>query len=154
MASLAAFERDAPEFAAAARRLMIGDDGIAIAFLATVSGGGEPHLGPVCPIFGEAALYLSAGKRTPKVRDLRDSGRYVLHAFLAANDEELQLAGAAQEVADADERAAAQAAIPFPAFDATDPIFRFDFERALWVYWERVGQPDTKAVRRRWVESR
>jgi hypothetical protein len=74
----------------------------------------------------------------------------VLHAFLAAQDEELQLAGGALEVHDPAERAAVHAAILFPAFKTTDPIFRLAIERALWVYWERVGQPDTKAVRRRW----
>jgi hypothetical protein len=41
-------------------------------------------------------------------------------------------------------------AIPFPSFQRTDPIFRLSVERALWVYWERAGQPDTRAVRRRW----
>ena len=32
----------------------------------------------------------------------------------------------------------------------SDPIFRLAVERALWVYWECVGQPDTKPIRRRW----
>ena len=40
------------------------------------------------------------------------------------------------------------------AFKTTDPIFRLSVERALWVYWERAGQPDTKAVRRRWPPDR
>ena len=46
--------------------------------------------------------------------------------------------------------AAVHAAIPFASFDRADPIFRLGIERALWVYWERAGKPDTKAVRRRW----
>ncbi len=74
----------------------------------------------------------------------------MLHAFLGADDEELQLAGRAEEVRTAEERAAVHAAIPFPAFDTADPVFRLSIERALWVYWERAGQPDTRAVRRRW----
>ena len=80
----------------------------------------------------------------------RAGGRFALHAFLGANDEEFQVAGAAHEVGDAAERGAVHDAIPFPAFERGDPIFRFDLERSLWVFWERVGQPDTKPIRRRW----
>lgn len=150
MTSWADFERGAPEMAAAGRRRLVGEDGVAIGFLATTSPAGVPHLSPVCPIFCGDHLYLSAGTRTPKVRDLRDNGAWVLHAFLGENDEELQLAGCGVEVLDADERASVHEAIPFAAFGRDDPIFRLEIERALWVFWERVGQPDTRAVRRRW----
>jgi hypothetical protein len=150
VASFAEFESSAPDFAAAARRLFVGSDGVAIGFLASVSARGVPHVSPVCPIFAGEQLYVSAGAPTPKTRDLRDTGAFVLHAFLAANDEEFQLAGHALEVRDPAERSAVHAAIPFAAFKTDDPIFRLSIERALWVYWERVGQPDTKAVRRRW----
>jgi ribosomal protein S18 acetylase RimI-like enzyme len=151
VASWAELERDAPDFAHAGRRLLVGADGVAIGFLATVGARGGVHLAPVCPIFCGAQLYLSAGSRTPKARDLRAGGRYALHAFLGASDEEFQLAGEAHEVEAADERAAVHAAIPFAAFQPTDPLFRLSVERALWVSWERVGQPDTRAVRRRWA---
>jgi hypothetical protein len=154
MGSWSEFEASAPDFGAAARRLFIGADGVAIGFLASVSARGVPHLSPVCPIFAGEHLYLSAGAHTPKAADLRGSGAYVLHAFLAANDEELQVAGRALEVRDPAERSAVHAAIPFAAFETTDPIFRLSVERALWVYWERAGQPDTKAVRRRWPLDR
>ena len=150
MSSWAEFEASSPELAAAGRRLLIGADGVAIGFLASVAASGVPHLSPVCPIFSAHHLYVSAGVHTPKVADLRASGAYVLHAFLGASDEEFQVAGHAAEVQDPAERAAVHAAIRFAAFQKTDPIFRFSIERALWVYWERVGQPDTRAVRRRW----
>ena len=153
MASWSEFEASAPDLGAAARRLFIGSDGVAIGFLATVSARGAPHLSPVCPIFAGEQLYLSAGAHTPKATDLRGSGAYVLHAFLAAQDEELQLAGRALEVHDPAERAAAHAAIPFAAFGTSDPVFRLAIDRALWVHWERAGQPDTKAVRRRWPSA-
>jgi hypothetical protein len=154
MASWSEFEAAALDFAAAGRRLFVGSDGVAIGFLASVGARGLPHLSPVCPIFAGEHLYLSTGAHTPKARDLRDSGAFVLHAFLAANDEEFQLAGRALEVHDPAERSAVHAAIPFAAFKTSDPIFRLSLERALWVYWERVGQPDTKAVRRRWPPNR
>jgi len=125
--SHAAFAAAAPELADAARRLLVGADGVAIGFLATA--------------------------RVPEVADLRATGRFVLHAFLGANDEELQLGGTAAEVEKAEEREAVHEAIPFGSFDRADPIFRLAIERALWVFWERVGQSDTRPVRRRWVGS-
>jgi hypothetical protein len=144
------FEQSAPDFAAAGRRLLIGSGGVAIAFLASVGADGAPHLCPVCPIFCDADLYLSAGAHTPKAADLRGAGSYVLHAFLAPHDEEFQIGGHAVEVLDPLERSAVHAAIPFAAYRTDDPIFRFSIERALWVWWERVGEPDTKAIRKRW----
>jgi hypothetical protein len=154
MTSWSEFEQTALPFGAAGRRLLIGSDGVAIGFLASVGPDGAPHLAPVCPIFCGAHLYLSAGAHTPKATDLRVSGRYVLHAFLGANDEEFQVAGRALEVDDPAEREVVHAAIPFAAFKGTDPIFRLSIERALWVYWERVGQADTSPVRRRWPPVR
>ena len=150
MSSWSEFESAAPDFGAAGRRLLVGADGVAIGFLASVSAAGRPHLSPVCPIFCGGNLYLSAAAHTPKAADLREAGSFVLHAFLGANDEEFQVGGRAGEVIDDSERAAVHAAIPFQAFSRSDPIFRLAIERALWVHWERAGQPDTRAVRRRW----
>lgn len=151
MSSWTKFEASAPELAAAGRRRLVGEDGVAIGFFATVGVKGVPRLSPVCPIFSGGHLYLSAGAHTPKVADLRRAKTYALHAFLGANDEEFQVSGNATEVEDPAERAVVHAAIRFAAFKKTDPIFRLSVERVLWVYWERVGQPDTKAVRRRWL---
>jgi hypothetical protein len=145
-----AFSDAVPDFAAAGSRLLVGDDGVAIAFLATADERGSPHLAPICPIFCGPNLYLSAASGTPKISDLRQNGRYVLHAFLGASDEEFQLRGRAHEVSEERERAAVHEAIPFDAFDRTHPIFQFGFESAVWVSWERPGQPDTRAIRRRW----
>lgn len=153
MATWSELEAAAPEIAAAARRLMVGADGVAIAFLATASAEARPHLSPVCPVFCGNGLYLCASARTPKVRDLHVNPVFVLHAFLGENDEELQVSGTASEVSDVAERGAVHDAIPFAAFDRSDPIFRLEPDRALQVYWERVGQPDTKPVRRRWQET-
>jgi hypothetical protein len=150
MTSWSEFERAAPDFAEAARRLFVGADGIAIGFLATVGPPAIPRIAPVCPIFCGDDLYLSAGIQTPKVADLRRNDAYALHAFLGDNDEELQLSGRATEVLDSTERSGVHEAIPFAASSHADPIFRLSIEWALWVYWERVGRPDTKAIRRRW----
>jgi len=147
------FEAESPVLAGAGRRLLVGADGVAIAFLATASRGGIPHVAPVCPIFCKERLFLSAPVSTPKARDLRENPRYALHAFLGANDEEFQLQGTVAELESALERAEVLGAIEFGSFDSKHPIFEFSISRALWVVWERVGQPDTRAVRRSWVAS-
>ena len=149
--SWAGFAAAAPDFAAATRRrLHAGIDGVAIGFLATSDATARPHLAPVCPIFCADDLYVIAGAASPKTRDLRATGAFVLHAFLGANDEETQVAGRGEEVLDAAERAAVHAAVRFAAFKRGDPIFRLAIARALWVHWEHVGRPDTFPVRRRW----
>lgn len=152
MPSWAEFERSSPKLAEAGRRLLVAEDGVAIAFLATCDGSGTPHISPVCPIFAGNHLYLSAAAGTPKVRDLREGGSFSLHAFLGENDAEFQVSGEADEILDPSERSSVHQAIPFPSFEREDPIFGLAISSALWVHWERVGQPDTKAVRRRWPE--
>ncbi|NNL65670.1 MAG: pyridoxamine 5'-phosphate oxidase family protein [Myxococcales bacterium] len=148
--SFSSFQRSAPELATAGRRLLVGADGVAIGYLATASPAGAVHLSPVCPVFCGDDLYLIASLRTVKVRDLRRHGAYALHAFLGADDEEFQISGVAAEVRDPEERAAVHEAVPFAAFERGDPIFRLGIERALWVWWENAGRPDTRPVRQRW----
>lgn len=142
-------EAQAPEFAAAARRMLTEDGGPSVAFIATVARDGRPRLAPFSPIFSGSDLFLSAGARTPKRYDLENDGRYVLHAMLGESDEELQLAGRAERLVDADAHARVHADISFE-FDAKDPAFRLTIERCLWGHWEKVGQPGTYPVRRRW----
>ena len=151
MTSWSHFVLAAPELAAAGERLLKGADGLPIAFLASATREGVPHLGPVCPIFCGEDLYLSAAGATPKVHDLRAGGAFSLHAFLGESDEEFQVLGQANEVQAAEERSAVHEAIPFASFDPDHPIFRLSVARALWVFWERAGQPDTRAVRHRWA---
>ncbi len=150
MRSWSEFESAVPEFAAAARMLFVGSDGIAIGFLSTASRLGSPHLAPVCPIFSGTDLYLSAVTRTPKVQDLRDNPVYVLHSFLGPADEEFQIHGRADEVRSPTERKAVLQAIRFGSFDPNHTIFRLSIGSTLWVYWDKPGQPDTKAIRKRW----
>lgn len=147
------FEAKAPDFATAARRLFVGDDGVAIGFLATGTASRGPHLSPVCPIFAGTGLYLSAVTRSPKTSDLRVDPHYALHAFLGPSDEEFQLRGTSVEVTDSAERDAVHQAIAFGSYDASHPVFHFEISSALWVHWENPGQPDTRAVRRRWSET-
>ena len=152
MASWLALEKQAPELAAAGWRLFHRGR-VAIGFVATVDRRGGPRLAPVCPIFANGHVNLSVGSHTPKTNDLREDGRFVLHAFLGAEDEEFQIAGHAIEVQDPDERASVLRAIPFGAYSVEDPIFSLDLQRCLHVRWENVGRPDTRAIRKNWTAA-
>lgn len=55
---------------------------------------------------------------------------------------------AAPEFAEA-ERSRVHDDIPFQ-FAASDPVFRLEIERSLWGHWEKVRQPGTDPVRRRY----
>ena len=142
----------APDFAAAGERLLTQESNVAIGFLATA--GRHLHLAPVCPIFCGAGMYLSVGRTTPKRRDLEQDGRFVLHAFLAANDEEFRVGGRAVLIDAAHERDQVHAAIKFGAFDRDAPIFRLGIDSSMWGYWENVGKPGTRPVRRIWRQHK
>jgi hypothetical protein len=97
-------------------------------------------------------LYLSVGEVAPKRFDLADDRRYALHAFLGRDDEEFQVSGRTTLATDAAERDRVHAAITFQ-FQPADPIFTLHVERCFWSYWEKVGQPGTYPVKKRWVAA-
>ena len=146
------FEAEAPAIARAGRRLLTGADGGTIAFLATGAAAG-PHLSPVCPFWSGGELVLIASAQTPKARDLQADPRYALHAFLGDADEEFQVRGSTVLVSDSSERTVIHRDVPFASFGRDDPIYRLAIGSALHVHWERVGQPDTRAVRVTWKDG-
>jgi hypothetical protein len=146
MTRWSAFAAERPDFAEAGARLF---QQFGVALLATVASDGAPRLAPVCPILQGEHLYLIVAQRTPKARHLESGRPYALHALLGSNDEEFQVRGVPSLVTAAAERSGVHQVAGF-SFDPTDPIFRLSVEHSLWCHWERVGKPDTKAVRRRW----
>src|SRR3984957_7587838 len=79
MATWNEFETDAPDIAAAGKKLLY-QFGVGLAFLATLSKDGGPRLHPISPTVGDGHLYALIGP-TPKRLDLRRDGRYALHTF-------------------------------------------------------------------------
>ena len=111
-----AFEASAPELAAAARRLLRRagtDEGL----LATVRGDALPRVNPVHVGFVEGHLLTVALAGSAKLGDLREDGRFALHAHQdPAAPSELLLRGRAIEV-DGSLRDAAAAAWSFEIDD-------------------------------------
>ncbi|MEQ8859205.1 MAG: pyridoxamine 5'-phosphate oxidase family protein [Pseudomonadales bacterium] len=141
------FETAAPDIARTGRSLLDHPGRGEVAILATVDLQGRPRLSPVCPIFCHSGVYLSVGAHTPKSGHLQRDGRYALHAQVGADDLEFQISGMARLVESKVERDAVVAAIPFPSFDASDPIVELLIDRALVVTW-----PDrtTRGVKTVW----
>ena len=104
-----------------------------------MDGTGKPRVAPVCPIFCAAGIYLSIGAHTPKLTHLRANGSFALHALVGADDREFQISGSVRPVTTGAERDAVVAAIPFPSFDADDPLFELLLERAVAVTWSETG---------------
>ena len=92
------------------------------------------------PVFTNEGIYLLAAAHTPKARQLTVNPAYSAHALLGADDLEFQFAGAARPVGEEKERLKIVSAVPFPSFDATDPIFELQIARALTVTWPEPGK--------------
>lgn len=129
------FEAAAAELAAVGRQLLHRPDRGEVGILATLDDRGRPRLAPVCPIFIGEGIYLSVGAHTPKFGDLQRNPAYALHAQVGADDLEFQIRGDARQVEDRAERANVIAAIPFPSYNPSDPIFELLIRRALVVTW-------------------
>ena len=146
--SWAEFERSAAEFGAAGRRRLIGSDGVAIGFLASVSPRGGLHVSPVFRSSAETRS-TSALERTREGRGPPRDAHLRPARVPQRNDEEFQVAGSATEVADEPERAAVHAAIPSRRSSARIDLPSRRRARVLGVLGER-GSPDTKPIARRW----
>ena len=139
-------------FAEAGARLLVGADGIALAWLAT-QGESGPNLGPCCPVFSRGRVFLLMSTDTPEVADLRANGRYALHARLGEEDEAFRFSGPAVEVTDAEVRAAVHADVSPRARDAEAPIFELRLSRALHVTWRGFGTSEAERIARRWPHA-
>ena len=151
MISWAEFKSQKPDWVVAAQRLL-APDGEGIGFIATVAADGRPRMAPVCPIFTTTGVYLCVARHTVKHQDLKNDGRFTLHAFLGENDEEFQFSGKAIIINDSAKLRTVHGAIKFQ-FDPVDPIYELTFNRALWAHWINPGQPGTRVIKQTWQST-
>ena len=82
------FATATPKIAAEGERLL-HQFGIGLAFIATTRKDGGPRLHPCCPLIADGRLYVFVTGPSPKRFDLERDGRYALHSFPPAdNDDE------------------------------------------------------------------
>lgn len=75
--------------------------------------------------------------------------RYALHFMLGESDEEFVITGIVLQHRSQTIREAIREAADH-IIRESDLLFEFLIETCLWGYWENVGQPDTRPVRRIW----
>ena len=112
---------------------------------------GSPRVHPISPIVADGRLFVATPPTSPKRLDLVRDGRYVIHALPGKDDAEFLVRGRARRVTDGDTRAAVTNAAGHTVHDV-DWIFEYDIQEAMMAYWENVGQPNTRPVRKRWRE--
>ncbi|MDZ4279051.1 MAG: pyridoxamine 5'-phosphate oxidase family protein [Dehalococcoidia bacterium] len=156
MAAWDEFAKAAPEMAELGLKQL---NKFGLAYLATVRKDGAPRVHPVCPFVAEGRLFVATAPTSPKRLDLQRDGRYVLHFLPGKNEEEFLVRGRATRVTDPATRAmAVEAARNAPQHvgglnvKPEEWLFEYDIEEAATTYWENVGQPNTRPIRRKWRE--
>jgi hypothetical protein len=135
-------EQNAPDIAQAGKEL-IYQFGPGLGFIATVRNDGGPRIHPICPILPNGGLYAFI-LPSPKLHDLRRDGRYALHSFPPAeNDDEFYLTGRALEISDLSIRDAVSESYHHNP-GAQEALFELMIERCLLArYRHRGAYPPT-----------
>src|SRR5262245_29488682 len=97
MATWEEFANAEPDMAKVLRHLL---GWIPIADLATVRRDGSPRVHPFVPIFANERMYIAIPNWSPKRHDLRNGGRFAMHALPGKRDDEFYLTGSARLVDD------------------------------------------------------
>jgi hypothetical protein len=145
MTTWADFELQAPDLAAAGRRLLAE-----VAFLATAGSTGRPRVHPFCPAIAEGRLWGFIIEESPKRADLDSNGYFAIHALPGFEDEQFYVAGTACRIHDPQLRDAVLAAMPYDDADERHLLYEFRLERALWTTWENFQTPGMRPVHHTW----
>lgn len=86
MASWGEMRQAAPEIESLGRELLYQHD-VGRAYLATVGADGSPRLHPVCPLLHGSGVYAFIIP-SPKRQDLHRDGRYAMHSYPRADNED------------------------------------------------------------------
>ena len=131
------FHAARPDLAEAGRALFY-QFGVGLAFLSTVRLDGGPRLHPMCPIVVDGHLYAFIVP-SPKRADLARDGRYAMHCFPPAQNEDAFYITGRAEARDDPELRARMARLFFkergtdevPPKAAHDQLFEFFIETCL-----------------------
>ena len=142
------FEKASPELA----RLSFEKLNRKIAYLATLKKDGSPRLHPVTPFIGKGMLFIFTEPSSPKIRDLRRDGRYVLHCSVGGEGPliEVQVSGEAVIIKDPLVREQAERIAASSVVIDSYILFEFQVKRVLVVEYNE----DRKPVVRRWSSQK
>jgi hypothetical protein len=136
-----------PEMAAKLTKIL---DWIPICYLATVRQNGAPRVHPFCPIFARGRMFIAINPTSPKRWDLARDGRFAMHALPGKQDDEFYLTGRAKRI---DDDADLRQSVVESAGHTVHPhdlVFELGVAYVMTAHWEKMGKPDTYAVRREW----
>lgn len=152
------FARERPDIASAGRAIFY-QFGVGLAFLGTTRPDGGPRVHPMCPLLTDLGLYAFIVP-SPKQRDLQRDGRYAMHSFPCADNEDaFYVTGRASSADDGEARARLSAQfvaerlqfnVPPPADDHL--LFEFSVERCLLT--NTSGHGDTSPEHTVWAAPR
>jgi hypothetical protein len=136
-----------PDLAEGGRSLLY-QNGVGLAYLATVRPDGAPRLHPMCPLLYEGGLFAFIIP-SPKQDDLRRDGRYAMHSFPSPDNEDaFYLAGEAEVTEEVPARGALSAlfvaerqAFAVPAPSSHDLLFQFRLSSCLLTRTTGHGDP-------------
>jgi hypothetical protein len=94
-------------------------------------------------------MFVAVNETSPKRFDLKNDGRYAMHALPGKKDDEFYMTGRVTMIEDKASRDLVTKSAAHTVH-ASDWIFEFHVERVTTAHWEKMGQPDTYAVRRFW----
>ena len=154
MASWAEFSKDRPDLATAGRALLY-QFGVGLGFLATVRRDGGPRVHPMCPVIHDGGMYAFIVPG-PKQADLHRDGRYALHSFPCADNEDaFYCTGQASAEGDAGLRrvlaeifVAERGNVGVPVPEPAHHLFRFGLDRVLLT--RTTGHGDVAPQHTKW----
>jgi hypothetical protein len=123
-----------------------------IVYLAILKKDGSPRLHPVTPFIGNGMLFMFTEPSSPKIRDLRQDGRYALHCSVSREGPliEFLVSGNAEEISDLIVRAQAESIAAAPVVNDSYVLFEFQVKRVLVVEYD----DERKKVIRRWSREK
>jgi hypothetical protein len=150
VASWNEFKAVEPTMAEEGRQLLY-DVGVGLAFLGTVRMDGGPRLHPMCPVVCDDGLFAFIVP-SPKRADLHRDGRYAMHSFpLADNEDAFYLTGTARHVTDRDLRsrlgrqfAEERSALALDPPGDDQHLFEFDVSTAMLTRTTGHGDPNPR----------
>jgi hypothetical protein len=143
------FEEFAPEMAALGLERLNRK----VTYLATIKKDGSPRLHPVTPFIGNGMLFMFTEPSSPKIRDLRQDGRYALHCSVDRQEGEplieFLVSGIAQVVTDTEVRQQAESIAASSVVIDEYYLFEFHVDKVLIVQYDDGG----KRMVQRWSQA-
>ena len=142
------FEEAAPELAS----LGFAKLDRKICYLALTNKDGAPRIHPITPFIGSGMLFMFTEPTSPKIRDLRQDGRYTMHCAMERGSplEEVLVSGTAVEIKDSVLRMHAEQIAGSPVITEEYVLFEFLLQRSLIVHYNS----EKRKVIRRWKHKK